>query len=169
MEKRDFLFEGVIKGERKELRLTLPLDGGNVITNQFCPPELIVGDSKLFVGAVHGEFIDDFVIDCKLQIKAMEDADKSMSLIDIHVGGLIAAVATHINRCGRLIFGDLLIYIDCFSHLLAADGFCEEEIKKLYPKITKSIVDICPEYVKNSVNLAPIKTTRIYETLTRLA
>mgnify|MGYP007025275340 CR=1 FL=1 len=32
----------------------------------------------------------------------------------------------HLARCGRLIFGDLLIYMDCFSLLLEGDGFVRD-------------------------------------------
>ena len=169
MENKIFIFEGVIQREKKTFKMSLPLERNYVITNRFCPDELLTGGANLFSGANQGELADDFAADCKLQIKAMEDINEPMSLIDIHVGGLMAAVGTHINRCGRLIFGDLLIYVDCFSYLLAADGFGEEEIKLLYPKVTKSIVDLCPEYVKNSVNLEPLRTTRMYEILARAA
>ena len=167
MERRNILFEATIQGQRKELIVNVPVHGNGVITNEFCPQELLTGGVS-FVTSINGETIEEFIADCKMQIKAMMDADDTSSMMDAHVDGLMAAVISHINRCGRLIFGDLLIYIDCFSLLLKADGFEDEDIRKIYPCITKTIVDQYPGFIKNTINLAPFHQTQLYNILSGL-
>lgn len=88
---------------------------------------------------------------------AMEAAGKQKTLLDVHVAGLMAVVMDHLARCGRLIFGDLLIYMDCFSLLLEADGFSEKEIKEIYPRVTHTIVELYPDYIFNTTDLSPFK------------
>ena len=167
MEKRNILFEATILGVKKDLVVNVPVEGNNVITNEFCPQELLTGGLS-FVTGINGETIGEFIADCNMQINAMMDADSSSSRMDAHVEGLMAAVVSHINKCGRLIFGDLLIYVDCFSLLLKADGFKNEEISKLYPYITKTIADMYPMFLKNTINLVPVHQTQLYQILSNL-
>lgn len=168
MEKRNILFETFIQGEKKDLIVSVPVENGSVITSEFCPQVLLTGGMN-HVKAINGESLNEFFADCNLQVYAMQDVDKNETRMNIHIGGLMAAVNSHIQRCGRLIFGDLLIYMDCFSLLLKADGFPEQEIRGIYPKLTKAIVDLYPNYTKNSVNLAPLHETRIYEVLKKIS
>lgn len=162
-----------ISGTEKNLSFNVPIENGAAVTNRFCPQELLTGGAFAnipgFITAINGESLDEFINDCNLQIIAMNTSTSADSKIDAHIGGLMAAVMNHLKRCGRLIFGDLLIYVDCFSYLLLADGFSEKEIKNIYPQITKAIVDFYPDFVKNSVNLAPLKEARIYWILCNLA
>ncbi len=87
----------------------------------------------------------------------MEAAGVQDTLLDVHIAGLMAIVMDHLSRCGRLIFGDLLIYMDCFSLLLEADGFSDEEIKDIYPRVTRTIVELYPDYIFNTADLSPFK------------
>lgn len=167
MEKRNILFEANIQGEQKDLIVNVPVNNDSVITNEFCPQVLLTG-GMTFVEAVNGESLNEFISDCNLQIFAMQQINRNESRLNIHIGGLMTAVNSHIQRCGRLIYGDLLIYMDCFSLLLKADGFPEQEIREIYPQLTKTIVDLYPNYMKNSVNLAPLHDTRIYSILSNL-
>jgi len=82
---------------------------------------------------------------------------------------LITVVSAHINRCGRLLFQDLLLYMDCFAYLLKATGYADSEIKRVYPIIAKQIVDLTSQYVKDSHTLIPFQVTNIYKILCRLA
>ena len=98
----------------------------------------------------------------------MDLADADVSPIDRHIAGLMAVVMDHFSRCGRIIFGDLLIYMDCFSLLLAADGFSEEEIPTIYPRITRTIVDLYPDYVFNTADLSLFKGSHFDRILNEL-
>ena len=143
------------RGHNRVLSFTLPTQNGGVITNQYCPQMLLTGGLS-FVTAVNGECIPEFEDDCRKQIVGMEAAGGN-STVDTHIAGLMAAVMDHINRCGRLIFGDLLIYMDVFSHLLVADGHSDAEVKNIYPRILRSVVELYPEYIKNTADLSQFK------------
>lgn len=169
MEKRNILFEACIQGVQKELVVSVPVDGDKVVTSEYCPQELLTGGLEFVeIRGFNGEMLWEFMADCNMQIKAMENADEYSSRMEIHIEGLMAAVVSHIYRCGRLIFGDLLIYVDCFSLLLKADGFDDTEIKNAYPVVTKAIVDMYPAALKNTMNLAPLYQTPLYNILSAL-
>lgn len=156
METRKFSFAGIINGVKRDLTVSAPVENGGVYTNKYCPQDLLTGGIS-FVTAVNGEALGEFVTDCQKQIMAMEAAEKQKSLLDVHISGLMAVVLDHLSRCGRLIFGDLLIYMDCFSLLLEADGFSEEEVKEIYPRVTRTIVELYPDYIFNTTDLSPFK------------
>lgn len=160
METRKFNFAGNINGDRKELTVSAPVENGGVYTNKYCPQDLLT-DGLSFVTAVNGESLSEFITDCQNQVRAMEAAGKQDTLLDVHIAGLMAVVMDHLARCGRLIFGDLLIYMDCFSLLLEADGFSKEEIKETYPRVTRTIVELYPDYVFNSADLSPFKGSHL--------
>lgn len=161
-----------ICGIERTLSFDVPVENGAAVTNRFCPQELLTGGAFAnipgLMTAINGESLDEFINDCNLQIIAMNTSTSADSKMDAHLGGLMAAVMSHLKRCGRLIFGDLLIYVDCFSYLLLADGCSEEEVKDIYPRITKTIVDFYPGFVKNTINMAPLKETPIYGILSNL-
>lgn len=117
---------------------------------------MLLNGGLSFVTAVNGESVPEFAEDCRKQIVGMEAAGGDTS-IDTHIAGLMAAVMDHINRCGRIIFGDLLIYMDVFSHLLAADGQSATEVMTIYPRILRSIVELYPDYIKNTADLSQFK------------
>ena len=156
METRKFNFTGNIEGAKKELIVSAPVENGGVYTNKYCPQALLTGGIS-FVTAVNGEILGEFLADCQKQVMAMEAAGKQATLLDVHIAGLVAVVMDHLARCGRLIFGDLLIYMDCFSLLLEADGFSEKEIKEIYPRVTRTIVELYPDYIFNTTDLSPFK------------
>lgn len=156
METRKFSFVGNINDVRKELIVNVPVENGGVYTNKYCPQDLLTGGIS-FVTAINGEVLGEFVADCQKQVIAMEAAGMQKTLLDVHIAGLMAVVMDHLARCGRLIFGDLLIYMDCFSLLLEADGFSEDEVKEIYPRVTRTIVDLYPDYIFNTIDLSPFK------------
>lgn len=152
METKIFQF----KGREGLYTVEAPIENGGVRTDKFCPQELLTGGVSI-ISAINGETEDEFLSDCQKQIMAMDLADAESSVVDRHIAGLMAVVMDHFSRCGRIIFGDLLIYMDCFSLLLEADGFGEDEIRKIYPRVTKTIVDLYPDHVFNTADLSIFK------------
>ena len=62
--------------------------------------------------------------------------------IDRYKDGLLKLVDAHIARCGRLLFCDLLMYIDCLAYLCyASDLMTESQILQNYASWAKLIVD----------------------------
>jgi hypothetical protein len=171
METRKFLFEAPIQRGCRSISLVVsaPVENGYVITNKYCPKVLLIGGSSFLnsisTGCINGERIEEFISDCQEQVISMSYVRKEQTPLDAHVIGLMTVVTNHLNRCGRLIFGDLLIYMDCFSYLLSADGFSDDEIKRIYPRITRKIVEYCPNYIKNTADLSPFKGSPIDQIL----
>lgn len=156
MELQEFKFTGAIQGKVKHLTVKAPIENGGVRTDKFCPEDLLTGGLG-FVTAMNGETASEFISDCTKQVRAMEVAGNKDSLIDVHIAGLMAAVMDHLSGCGRLIFGDLLIYMDCFSLLLEADGYSGAEIREIYPRVTRTIVELYPDFIFNTADLSPFK------------
>ena len=156
METKRLCFSGNIQGRQIDFIVKAPVENGGVCTNKYCPQDLLTGGVS-FIKAINGEVLDEFVADCQKQVIAMEAAGIQRSLLDVHIAGLMAVVMDHLARCGRLIFGDLLIYMDCFSLLLEADDFSDEEIREIYPRVTRTIVELYPDYIFNTVDLSPFK------------
>lgn len=169
METKRFLFKATIQGSQKLLSVTAPIKNKTaVITNKFCPDELLTGGIS-FISAINGESIDEFVNDCQKQVIAMSGTNYGESRLDFHIAGLMGSVMDHLSQCGRLIFGDLLIYMDCFSYLLSADGFNDDEIKTIYPRVTRSIIELYPNYIKNTADLSPFKGSHFDFVLSKVA
>lgn len=161
---KKYKFNAVINGHQKVLTVNVPLINGGVQTNKYCPKDLLTGGLSL-ITPVHGEMETEFIQDCKNIISGIQAAGYTDTRIEAFIGGLMAMVMNHINRCGRLIFGDLLIYLDCYALLLEADGFPEQEIRNSYIHVCRSIVQLYGDYVLNTVNLAPLHLTPIYSIL----
>ena len=156
MESLKLNFDTEILGEPRTFIVEVPYQEGIVATSEFCPTELLSGTVDL-MAAVRGESLDKFMADCRKQLHAMAKITEFGSELDLHIAGLMAVVMDHLARCGRLIFGDLLIYMDCFSLLLEADGFQEDEIKDIYPRVTRTIVELYPDHIFNTMDLSPFK------------
>ncbi len=141
-------FSADICGESRNFTVEVPYKDGIVATSEFCPTDLLSGSVNL-MAAVRGESLDKFMADCRKQLMAMSQINEVETDLDRHIGGLMAAVMDHFSRNEKIDYGDLLIYVDCFSLLLKASGFDGEEIRTIYPRVAKSIIDLYPEYVNN--------------------
>lgn len=155
------------KGRDRLYRVEVPVENGGVRTDKFCPQDLLTGGVSI-ISALNGESEEEFISDCQKQVLAMDLADADALPVDRHIAGLMAVVMDHLSRCGRLIFGDLLIYMDCFSLLLEADGFPEEEIRKIYLRVTRTIVELYPDHVFNTADLSPFNGSHFDRILNEL-
>lgn len=112
-----FSFSAVVCNQCKVFTFDAPIDNrGVVITNRFCPKEFLVTPTRVFYGAItpiSGESILEFEQDCRNLANAITNSDyqSSNNELDIYIDALACIVAAHNSRCGRLLFGDLLIYI----------------------------------------------------------
>lgn len=80
----------------------------------------------------------------------------SGSFIDRYLTGLLAVVDNHIQRCGRLLFPDLLMYVDCMAYLCyASDLMTESEVNANYVKWLKFVVDKRRSYLYASSMFGP--------------
>lgn len=80
---------------------------------------------------------------CKRQAKAMTlITDECSSLLDCHIGGLMASLMAEFSGGSKLSIDRLEIYIDCFCYLLKGDGFTDDEIEKMRVSVTQTVREI---------------------------
>ena len=78
--------------------------------------------------------------------------------IDRYKDGLLKIVDEHIARCGRLLFCDLLMYVDCLAYLCyASDLMTEEQIQLNYATWAKFIVNKRNNYIQCSTRWGATK------------
>ena len=164
---KEFSFRIKVKGTIGIYSFSVPCENGYVITNNYCPNALLVNESMLFITPKHGETEAEFIQDCN-NIVAKANANPDNDIMFCLGQAVVGITIEHINRCGRLLFQDLLIYVDCFAYLLKAIGFNDTKIKHVYPNVVKQIVDGASDYVKDSHTLLPLHTTNIYQRLCKL-
>lgn len=167
MESLKLNFDATILGNPRTFIVEVPYQNGIVATSEFCPTELLSGTVDL-MAAIRGESLDDFMADCRRQLLAMSKITVAENELDCHIGGLMAAVMDHLSRNKHIVFGDLLIYIDCFSLLLKAAGFDSNEIRNIYPRVTRTIVELYPDYVDSTADGLPFTGSRSKEILENL-
>lgn len=128
------------------LIVEVPYKDGIVATSQFCPTRLMEGSVGL-MAAVRGITLDRFMDECRIQTRAMSNIDEAESPLDLHIGALMAVVVSYMESNPELSLDDLLTFTDCFSLLLKADSFADEEIRKIYPEIIETIVKLYPDRI----------------------
>lgn len=168
---KTFSFRIKVNGIIGTYSFTAPCENGYVITNYYCPKALLVGEGSLISQIAipqNGELEQEFIQDCN-NIVAKANANQDPDILFCLGQAVNGVMIDHINRCGRLLFQDMLLYMDCFSYLLKSVGYADLEIKSIYPKIVKQIVDVAKNYVKDSHTLLPFHVTNIYQILSRLA
>lgn len=148
MEKLKLNFDTEILGKPHTYVVEVPYQDGVVATSEFCPTELLSGTVDL-MAAIRGESLDKFMADCHMQLHAMSKIKEADTDLDRHIGGLMAVVMDHLSRNKLISFGDLLMYVDCFSLLLKAGGFDSAEIRNMYPRITHTILELYPDFISN--------------------
>ena len=168
MEKLKLNFDTEILGQPHTYVVEVPYQEGIVATSEFCPTELLSGAVDL-MAAVRGETLDKFMAHCRMQLLAMSKIKEVDTDLDRHIGGLMAVVMEHLSRQKKIVFGELLIYTDCFSLLLKAGGFDSDEIRNIYPRVTKTIVDLYPDFVNCGTEDNPFTESHTNKILNNLA
>ena len=146
MESLKLNFEANILGKRTRIVVEVPYQKGLVATSEFCPTSFLSGPVDL-MAAIRGETLDDFMGDCRSQLVAMERITETDQPLDIHIGGLMATVMDRLSRRGSISFSELLTCVDCFSLLLKGAGFDHQEIREIYPKVVRTIVELYPDNI----------------------
>lgn len=145
-------FDAKIMGKPETFIVEVPYQNGIVATSEFCPTEFLSGSVDL-MAAIRGESLDKFMSDCRRQLLAISKITEAETNLDRHIGALMAVIMDHISRHNQISFSELLTCIDCFSLLLKAAGFDKNEIREIYPRVTKTILELYPDYVVQSKSL----------------
>lgn len=167
---KQFSFSIKVKGAVKKYSFTIPVKNGFVITNYFCPNSLLIGEGPLAnaITPMQGETEEEFIQDCQNIVNESNNISEDDAFTCLGLG-LMHVVWHHIDKFGRILFQDFLIYMDCFAYLLRASGYAESEVKRVYPIIAKQLLDTIIQYVKDSHTLLPFHITKCYKTLCSLA
>ena len=157
---RLFVFSADVKGVPNRISFKLPTSSSFAITNQYRPN--LYSDSILpIVDVQAGEEVRDFYNDCNNILSAASQSSEEG--VDALVDGLIAVINAHIARCGRLIFGDLMIYIDCWAYILKGAGVSDEDVRDYYSVELGILLSIFLPHIKDDVTLAPFSGTATCE------
>ncbi|MDE5887402.1 MAG: hypothetical protein K2H46_07440 [Muribaculaceae bacterium] len=148
METLKLYFETAFDGKKENIIIEVPYDDGMVATSEFCPTHLLEGGVRL-IAALRGDFLESFISNCRMQLAASSKIDKAESELDRHIGGLIAVVMDKMAANSPLPYSVLLNCIDCFSLILKARGVETEEIKKIYPHVLETIINLYPDYIED--------------------
>ncbi len=146
-------FDTEIQGRPRTFVVEVPYVNGMVATSEF-GPKAIYAESPEIAGAFRGEPLDKFMDHCKMQLLTMSKITEAETDLDRHIGALMAVVMDAYSRNRKILYGDLLLHIDCFSLLLKAAGFDPEEIRRMYPRITNTILDLYPNWVLRADELS---------------
>lgn len=140
--------------KEKSIDITVETVDGNVITSKYCPARLLNGGLDL-IPAINGEPENDFFYDCDTLFKAIAMVDRRKGIMERYISSLLALVIAHRHHFKRIVFGDLLVYVDCLSLLLEAEGCKEKEIYEMYPEVTRTIADLFSDDIVNTADLTP--------------
>ena len=108
---------------------------GYVITNEF-RSEM----PSIAIGRITGESYEEFCKDC-LSITGGKLRSTQRDYVDSWCDGLDLVLSSHVSRCGRIFYEDLLVYVDCLAHIWKAQGEQAHMIKVHYPIIVAKFVD----------------------------
>ena len=155
-----YTFKTAIKGFPKEITMAIHESSGFVTINQFRPDVLL--PSNMVVSIQAGESASEFYSDCTNIINVA--GKSSLREVDAISEALHQILVSHIQRCGRLIFADLLIYVDCCAHIIKAAGVPISDVKQYYSILLGFALKTYPEYIKDEMTLVPFTQTGRYTT-----
>lgn len=159
---RLFVFSTDIKGVPKRISFNLPTTSSFVITNQY-RPNLQSEMALPIVDMQAGEDIKDFYNDCNNIL--IEASRSSQEGVDALLDGLTSVIKAHIARCGRLIFGDLMIYIDCWAHILKGGGVSDQNVRDYYSVGLGILISGFLPHIKDDSTLAAFSETQSFRAL----
>ena len=160
---KTLVFDAKIRNEIISISLKVPISYGEyAITNMYRPKDLFQAPFP-FATLEDGESLQEFQQDCANIIEVTKRFPTVTA--EEYFSGLKNVVKFHIRRCGRLILGDLMIYIDCFSHIMRALGESEKTVKFFYPIALAEIVLECKDYIKVQLysQLVPIENSPVWD------
>lgn len=94
--------------------------------------------------------VDDVKTDFSRYVSLVNTCN-SYTTIGKYKEGLLKIVDEHIRKTGRLLFPDMLMYVDCLAYLCyASDFMSEEQIRENYAMWAKYVLDNRRTYIKSS-------------------
>ena len=101
------------------------------------------------------EEVPSFNVDFQKMVRYANSSTK-ISTIDKLKDALKKIVDDHIRQCNRIIFNDLLMYVDCMAYMCLGSRIkTEYEVRQEYASWAKMIVDSKINYVQAAVKWGP--------------
>lgn len=167
-----FSFSAKVCNQQKFFTFEVPSNGLFVVTNRFCPKEFLVPKNSLYnaISPLNGEAILEFKQDCENFVNYINTSSQNISNIkmNVYLDALDRLLIAHINRCGRLIFNDFLIYLDILSYFLFADGVNEDKVKLNYPRVAYKYLNSLRDSLKDTQTLSPLSQTGMADMIKKL-
>ena len=161
-----------IQGKLYHYSFNVPELDDYVFTNRFCPNVFLHRDGNPILGMdpfpKNGQKKTDFNSDCNKFANYLELSDYNSQYhidgIAVFYDALEKIVVEHVNKHGRLVFIDLLMYVDIMCYFLFADRgeTAEHDIRKFYPTYVMFVINGLGDYVRDSWTLLPIQGTPMY-------
>lgn len=167
-----FSFSAKVCNQQKFFTFEVPSNGIFVVTNRFCPKEFLVPKNSLYnaISPLNGETILEFKQDCENFVNYINTSSQNISNLkmNVYLDALDRLLIAHINRCGRLIFNDFLIYLDILSYFLFADGVNEDKVKLNYPRVAYKYLNSLKDCLKDTQTLSPLSQTSMADMIKKL-
>ena len=167
-----FSFSAKVCNQQKIFTFEVPSNGLFVVTNRFCPKEFLVPKNSLYnaVTPLNGETILEFKQDCENFVNYINTSSQNISNVkmSVYLDALDRLLIAHLNRCGRLIFNDFLIYLDIYSYFIFADGVIEDKVRLNYPRVAYKYLNSLKDSLKDSQTLSPLSQTDMAGMIKRL-
>lgn len=173
-----FCYDVCIQGQFYHYSFTVPEVNDFIFTNRFCPDVFLHRDGNPLFGTdpfpKNGQKKTDFKSDCNKFANYLESSDynsqKQVDGIAVFYDALEKIVVEHVNKHGRLVFIDLLMYVDVMCYFLFADKgeAAEDDIRIFYPTYVMFVINGLGEFVRDTWTLRPIQETPMYNVVKEL-
>ena len=137
----------------KQIHLTLETTyQGWIILGRFIPDYLSLAyGNPLFCGEQNSIEESEFHEDCQRMIYCFNDNNLNYRDAQDCSKVLFAIVRWHINKYGRIIFGDLLTYTGELCELMYAMGYDIPTLKIIFPNMVAACVSMHLDNIKESI------------------
>lgn len=145
-------------GEMINFQISLPEIQAGYVTTSNIRPNWMTSSNEImqFEG---GESYGEFQKDCKKIIDFVnadhQDFENSMK------AALFDSINNHIQRFGRLLYNDLLLYLDCWAHILNNTVLSLQDTRTAYSSILAFICQQMSEkiIVQHLFGVVPLSST----------
>lgn len=148
-------FKLVENGTTKQFSIEIPTLSHPMLPFSYVDPRgvrpYVFHDFSRYVFEEAPDFPTDFQ-----RLVQLANSSASYSRIERFKKALLNICDEHIKRCNRLVFSDLLMYVDCMGFACLATGeMNSSNVKSNYGKWAKMVVDQRGYYVKSSTHFGP--------------
>lgn len=149
-------FKVKLYGKTKDISFSLPeIQSGFICTSNIRPDWLIPTGIQGILSSEEGQSTTEFLNDCNIILSKNKGEEDAFGL-ELSKG-LILRINLHIQQFNRLLFRDLLLYIDCYCHLLHNTVLTLAYTQKAYSSILSYLATKYMSYIYDQTPFGLIK------------